>query len=1038
MWKPLRRKNGVDTGLGWCADGRYLVYNQRDYLGYVYSTAQGERHFYKQEEGWAISVLCTNRAEWTGPILISTDYNAAIFHDEEMNIDVEPTETFAYLGFTWYYNTGHNLNNALAYEKGISPYFDASNYQNIAEVLGPVILEVAGVHRKGASIISLVRKTILQNGSYSAITDGADGYSEVIVNVPNTYTSNDEGKVVEDGALVSQTTQTISENGTYDTTTNDEVIVNVENTFSDEDEGKVIQNGELVSQTPLSITANGTYDTTIKDEVTVDVQSAISTEDEGKVVNNGALVPQTSLTVTENDTYDTTLNNEVIVNVENTYTSEDEGKVVNNGNLTPQTSLDIAYNGLYNTTTNNQVNVNIEGALSTETKEVTIRENGVTNVYPSTDHVMTRVDVITNVPNTYSSGDQNKVVQGNELTPQTSMNISANGTYDTTLNNQVVVDVEGTTPTGSLVINANGTYDVTDKAEAIVYVSDPTAEGIVLSGEEAPAATDGNDGDIYLWYGDEAPEPFIDKTVTANGTYNADDDGVYGYSSVTVNVPNTFGSEDEGKVIENGELVNQTSINIDENGTYDTTLNNEVIVNIEGYSLGAEDEGKVVVRNTGADLGWEADSAYLISAANTDLGIVNDRHFYKTNNGPAIAVIRIHWGSSSWTSPMLISTDRDAVTYYYGGTTRGAEGSFEYLGLTWYYNGDHAYQNGNVQNTGNRPIYDDNYLGNLPQSFINILTAANVALAEEWILTPQTSLTVTENGTYDTTTNNEVVVNVSGGGSFVGDLIGEYNNAAQGGIWYSTGHSVSADSGFVVQYKINGTIIKTIYIEKERVAFPYNGAFASITTEFQSNGSFYGPTYNFNLRIVSGILEVSFGGASSGFVSAKVYTAGNAAEFFASNKPLLNYLNNVILNETNISITTESSMTASLDSTNHTLQVTWNSGSSIGIRYKPYFLIPSFVNSMHYKIETGSRSYDTSIRFAPGVGILPASALPDLKNGVEYNADRNNSSFLQIAYTQQRESILEGSFDLSNITEDTVLCIFCAGWDVTFSEIIFS
>lgn len=155
-------------------------------------------------------------------------------------------------------------------------------------------------------------------------------------------------------------------------------------------------------------------------------------------------------------------------------------------------------------------------------------------------------------------------------------------------------------------------------------------------------------------------------------------------------------------------------------------------------------------------------------------------------------------------------------------------------------------------------------------------------VVENGALVAQTSLAVTENGTYDTTTNNEVVVNVSGGGSFVGDLIGEYNNAAQGGIWYSTGHSVSDDSGFVVQYKINGTIIKTIYIEKERVASPYNGAFASITTELQSNGSFYGPTYNFNLRIVSGILEVSFGGASSGFVSAKVYTAGNAAEFFAS------------------------------------------------------------------------------------------------------------------------------------------------------------
>ena len=46
--------------------------------------------------------------------------------------------------------------------------------------------------------------------------------------VPNSYAAGDEGKVVSNGALVSQTTHAeITENGTYDITTNNSVTVNV-------------------------------------------------------------------------------------------------------------------------------------------------------------------------------------------------------------------------------------------------------------------------------------------------------------------------------------------------------------------------------------------------------------------------------------------------------------------------------------------------------------------------------------------------------------------------------------------------------------------------------------------------------------------------------------------------------------------------------------------------------------------------------------------------------------------------------------------
>lgn len=68
-------------------------------------------------------------------------------------------------------------------------------------------------------------KTITANGTYDPSDDDLDGYSEVTVNVPNSYAAGDEGKVVSSGELVSQTSTTKTANGTYTTTTNNEVVV---------------------------------------------------------------------------------------------------------------------------------------------------------------------------------------------------------------------------------------------------------------------------------------------------------------------------------------------------------------------------------------------------------------------------------------------------------------------------------------------------------------------------------------------------------------------------------------------------------------------------------------------------------------------------------------------------------------------------------------------------------------------------------------------------------------------------------------------
>ena len=74
----------------------------------------------------------------------------------------------------------------------------------------------------------LETKSIVANGTYTPAS-GKDGFSEVTVNVPNSYAAGDEGKVVSSGALVAQTARasTITANGTYDTTNNNSVTVNV-------------------------------------------------------------------------------------------------------------------------------------------------------------------------------------------------------------------------------------------------------------------------------------------------------------------------------------------------------------------------------------------------------------------------------------------------------------------------------------------------------------------------------------------------------------------------------------------------------------------------------------------------------------------------------------------------------------------------------------------------------------------------------------------------------------------------------------------
>lgn len=134
------------------------------------------------------------------------------------------------------------------------------------------------------------------------------------------------------------------------------------------------------------------------------------------------------------------------------------------------------------------------------------------------------------------------------IVPTGTKSIAANGTgIDVKSYEKVDVAVPGVVPSGTLAIATNGSHDVTNYATASVAVP-------------ASAVDSGT------------------KSITANG--NGQD--VVGYAAVNVNVPNSYAAADEGKVVQSGALVAQTSDTVTANDTYDTTLINSLTVNVSG------------------------------------------------------------------------------------------------------------------------------------------------------------------------------------------------------------------------------------------------------------------------------------------------------------------------------------------------------------------------------------------------------------------------------------------------------------------------
>lgn len=181
------------------------------------------------------------------------------------------------------------------------------------------------------------------------------------------------------------------------------------------------------------------------------------------------------------------------------------------------------------------------------------------------------IEIAENLPAAGGEGSVDPVLQKGEATPTKAVQKFTPGTgYDGFSEFTVkAIPDEYVIPTGSVTITENGEHNVAGKAVAKVSV--PIPDGYIKPSGELEISENGvydvrdkETADVHV------PDPvFINLNVTSNGTYEPPD-GIDGFNPVTVNVP-----------IPDGYIKPSGSVEITDNGEYDVTDKEKVVVNVE-------------------------------------------------------------------------------------------------------------------------------------------------------------------------------------------------------------------------------------------------------------------------------------------------------------------------------------------------------------------------------------------------------------------------------------------------------------------------